>query len=141
MLPCAQTPQLQLLAVGAYQWLEVLQAAGMLKAMGVLVQVGCVLEPARLRQPRDDLEAMFVHDDDWVQANFPPGLPRVIVSHTRPEHMLGVLRRLDEGPRLTCALGYRNRGGTFDTEGMLQANGCNAMAIVDAVMGLLGEAA
>lgn len=141
MLPCAGTPQLQLLAVGAYQWLEARQAATMLNAMGVLVQLGCVLEPARLRQPRDDLEETFVHDDAWVQAHFPPGVPRVIVSHTRPEHMLGVLRRLDDGPRLTRALGYRNRGGTFDTAGMMLANGCNALAIVDAALALLGEAA
>src|SRR3546814_9174072 len=53
---------------------------------------------------------------------FPPLLPRVIVTHTRPEPMLGLLRRLDGGPARTVAHGYISRGGTLDVAGMLFAN-------------------
>ena len=37
--------------------------------------------------------------------------------------MAGVLRRFDNGPKRTRCLGFRNRGGTLDTAGMLFANG------------------
>jgi hypothetical protein len=73
-----------------------------------------VLEPGKLRVPRDSTEAAFVATDDQVAEPFPAHLPRVIVSHTRPEPMIGVLRCLDNGPQRTRYLGYRNCGGTFD---------------------------
>ncbi len=37
--------------------------------------------------------------------------------------MAGVLRRFDNGLQTTRYLGFRNRGGTLDTAGMLFANG------------------
>lgn len=47
--------------------------------------------------------------------------------------MIGVLRRLDNGPQRTRYLGYRNRGGTLDTAGLLFANGATwAHIIVEA---------
>jgi fructose 1,6-bisphosphatase len=52
--------------------------------------------------------------------------------------MLGVLRRLDDGPARTRALGYISRGGTLDVPGMLFANRCtwaHAVAAAAAVAG------
>jgi hypothetical protein len=47
--------------------------------------------------------------------------------------MLGALRRIDNGPTKTIALGYINRGGTLDRKGMLFANKCSwAHALVAA---------
>ena len=83
-----------------------------------------VIEPGRLRVPRDDLEAAFVLGDEALRALFPPELPRVLLCHTRPEPMLGVLRRIDGGHAKMRALGYINRGGTLDVTGMLRANRC-----------------
>ena len=97
-----------------------------------------VLEPGRLRAPRDAIEAGFVLDDAALQALFPPGLPRVLMSHTRPEPMLGVLRRIDEGPVRMTALGYISRGGTLDVPGLLFANRCTWAHAVDAAASLAG---
>ena len=130
--------QLQLVAIGAYQLQQALRAQAHLAAHGCRSCVSVVLEPGRLRIPRDELEAAFVLDDSTLQALFPPALPRVLLCHTRPEPMLGVLRRLDGGPAHTTALGYINRGGTLDVDGMLFANRCTWAHAVDAAARLTG---
>lgn len=116
--------ELQFVALGAYQLDEALKAQRRLQRRGRRACVSVVLEPARLRAPRDALEAGATLSDAALAAWFPPRLPRVILSHTRPEPMLGLLRRIDAGPRRTAALGYLSRGGTFDVAGMLFANRC-----------------
>lgn len=123
----ADTPtqaDVQLIAIGAYQLQEALKARRRLMKHGVRACVTVVQEPGRLRQPRDETERGFVLDDTALSEWFPRGLPRVVLSHTRPEAMLGVLRRLDEGPSRMAVLGYINQGGTLDIGGMLYANRC-----------------
>jgi phosphoketolase len=127
----------QILAIGAYQLEEALQAHALLAAEGIPTCVTAVLEPARLRVPRDALEARWVLADATLHGLFPPRLPRVLLTHTRPEPMLGILRRLDDGPSRMVALGYINRGGTLDVNGMLLANRCTAEHAASAVRGLL----
>ena len=130
--------ELQFVALGAYQLEEALKARDHLAARGHACCVSVVLEPGRLRMPRDELESGFVLPDAAVHALFPQGLPRVLLCHTRPEPMLGVLRRLDDGPARTRALGYISRGGTLDVPGMLFANRCtwaHAVAAAAAVAG------
>lgn len=121
---------LQLVAIGAYQLGEALRARARLIPTGTTVCVTCVVEPGRFRYPRDEIENRFANDDAACAVLFPPGVPRILVTHTRPEVMLGILRRLDGGPGRTAALGFTNRGGTFDVEGMLFANGCTWAHIV-----------
>lgn len=116
--------ELQFVALGAYQLDEALKAQRRLQRRGRRACVSVVLEPARLRAPRDALEAGATLSDAALAQWFPPQLPRVILSHTRPEPLLGLLRRIDGGPRRTAALGYLSRGGTFDVAGMLFANRC-----------------
>ena len=81
-----------------------------------------LIEPGRFRTPRDPIEHSFVAGDAALAELFPPNMPRVIATHTRPEPMLGLLRRLDGGPSATVAHGYVSRGGTLDVPGMLFAN-------------------
>lgn len=131
--------KIQLLAIGAYQLEEALKAQEFLAQQGCLSCVTVIVEPGRLRVPRDEYEAEFVLDDESLHALFPPHLPRVLLTHTRPEPMLGVLRRLDGGPKNMCALGYINRGGTLDVAGMLFANRCTASHAVDAALTLIGK--
>ena len=118
------TAGMQFVAVGAYQLEQALQAHAFLERHGFATCVTAVIEPGRLRVPRDDLEAAFVLGDEALRALFPPELPRVLLCHTRPEPMLGVLRRIDGGHAKMRALGYINRGGTLDVTGMLRANRC-----------------
>lgn len=129
--------KVQLLAIGAYQLEEALKAQALLAEQNYPSCVTVIIEPGRLRAPRDEYEAAFVLDDAVLHALFPPHLPRVLLTHTRPESMLGVLRRLDGGPNNMRALGYINRGGTLDVAGMLFANRCTAAHAVDAALSLI----
>lgn len=137
--PLEPETRIQLVAVGAYHLEEARRAAETLAQKGIHAQVVAVLEPGRLRIPRDRIEADFVTDDEWLSRAFPVGMPRVLVTHSRPEPMLGVLRRIDGGPGKMLAAGYVNRGGTFDVEGMLFANQCTWAHIVQRAATLLGE--
>jgi phosphoketolase len=124
-------------ALGAYQLTEALRAAERLEQRGAGCMVVYILEPSRFRAPRDAAEARFIQgggsDDGSGERQdaarrerlFPAGATaRVILTHTRPEPLLGVLRPLDTGPGRTIALGYTNHGGTLDTNGLLFANRC-----------------
>lgn len=132
--------RLQLVAIGAYQLIEAQRAAARLRGRGFPVVVTCIVEPARLRAPRDEIEAGFVRSDTAVHALFPPNLPRLLVTHTRPEPIMGVLRRIDGGPGRFRAHGYANRGGTLDVRGMLVANRCTWAHLVASAAGLLDVA-
>lgn len=123
--------RLQLVAIGAYQLQQCVWAAARFARSGIPLLVTYVVEPGRFRIARDKLEAEFVASDAELAEFFPAGLPRVVVSHTRPEPMAGVLRRIDRGPRTTRFLGFRNRGGTLDTAGLLFANGATWAHIVN----------
>lgn len=128
-----------LVAIGAYQLQETLLAADRLAARGVPVAVSYVLEPGRFRLPRDEREAAGVADEAAIQRLFPAEIEaRVILTHTRPEPMAGLLRRLDTGPRTTRVLGYIARGGTLDVQGMLFANRSTWAHVVEAVASTLG---
>ncbi len=130
--------ELQIVAIGAYQLEEALKAAHRLKTHGRNVLVTALFEPGRFRLPRDPIEAAFTASDGELDALFPKGMPRVIVSHTRPEPILGLLRRLDSGPDATAARGYVSRGGTLDVAGMLFANRCSWAHLIDAAVPLAG---
>ena len=116
--------EIDLVATGAYQLAAAGRAWRRLRSRGVATNLIYLAEPGRFRTPRDEEEAQYIHDDETVRRWFVPGRPRVFLTHTRPEPFLGALRRLDDGPALTAALGYRNRGGTFDVDGLMFANRC-----------------
>jgi phosphoketolase len=133
----ASNAEAQIVAIGAYQTQEALAAHRRLKERGRKACVTVILEPGRFREARDDIECRFTANEKAREALFPTDMPRVILSHMRPEPTLGVLRRLDGGPSRTRALGYINRGGTMDVFGMLFANRCTWAHALDAVAGLL----
>jgi phosphoketolase len=129
--------EVQIVAVGAYQAVEALRACERLCARGRPACVTAILEPGRLRAPRDGLEAAFARGDVELDRAFPPGLPRVLVTHTRPEPMQGLLRRIDRGSERMASLGYIGRGGTLDVFGMLFANCCTWGHVVEAAATVL----
>ncbi|WP_066340780.1 xylulose 5-phosphate 3-epimerase [Azohydromonas lata] len=125
MVKACDAPEVLLIAIGAYQLQQALLAATRLDGAGHPTAVTCVIEPGRLRVPRDERERAFVATDEAVQRLFPAQAnARVVVTHMRPEPTLGLLRRLDTGPLRTRVLGYVGRGGTLDVAGMLFANRC-----------------
>ncbi len=131
--------QVQLAAIGAYQANEAMIACARLAAHDAPACVTAILEPGRLRAARDPLETDFVLNDDVLKGLFPSDLPRVLITHTRPEPMTGLLRRLDGGPDRLRSLGFLSRGGTFDVFGMLFVNRCTWAHIVEAAAVLLNR--
>lgn len=116
----------QLVAVGSYQLQQAKMAWQRLSERSVDASLIYLQEPGRYRQPRDVHETEWVVDESQRLALFPTSVQaRVFLVHTRPEVILGHLRTLDLGPDKTAALGYINRGGTLDVNGLLLANRCS----------------
>lgn len=132
--------RIDLVATGAYQLAEMRRAWRRLRDRGLAANLVYLGEPGRFREPRDPVEATALHDDELLRRWFARGLPRLFLTHMRPEPFLGALRRLDDGPSQTRALGYRNHGGTLDVEGLMFANRCTWAHVVAAAADLLGHA-
>lgn len=118
----APQARILLVAIGAYQLAEALKAADRLAQRGVAAAVAYIIEPGRFRLPRDEREAAHGSPADLVSLFPQTQDARVILTHTRPEPMVGLLRRLDTGAQKTRVLGFLSRGGTLDVGGMLFAN-------------------
>ncbi|RTR05310.1 xylulose 5-phosphate 3-epimerase [Halomonas nitroreducens] len=117
----AEAPALQLFALGAYQLIEMDKALARLDRAGIATSLYAIQSPGRLRQPRDAREAGVTLEANARTERVADCPARVFLCHGRPEPLNGVLRPLDTGDG-TRFLGYRNRGGTLDTFGMLFAN-------------------
>jgi phosphoketolase len=129
-----------LAAAGGYQLLQALRASDRLAERDVSHALLYLLEPARFREPRDDLEAAALAPSAAARRLFPEDAHvRVFLSHTRPEALLGLLAPLSTGPGRTRVLGFLNRGGTLDVPGMLFANRCTWAHAVAAVEGMFGR--
>lgn len=134
-----EAAEVQLVTIGAFQAQEALKAASRLRVRGLTACVTAVLEPGRLRAARDAHEAAAILPPAELEAAFPVGRSRVVVSHTRPEPMIGLLRRIDPGPDRMSGLGYISRGGSLDVFGMLFANHCTWAHIVEAALKVTGR--
>jgi phosphoketolase len=130
---------LMIVATGAYQLAAARRAYERLGTRGVDAALVYLAEPGRFRQPRDDQEEAYTLNDAFVSTLFPADIPRVFVTHTRPEPYLGALRRIDTGPASTRALGFINRGGTLDVDGLMFANRCTWAHIVHEAAIVLGR--
>ncbi|MFW5698803.1 MAG: xylulose 5-phosphate 3-epimerase, partial [Planctomycetota bacterium] len=130
----------ELVAIGAYQTTQALDAATRLNEHGIPTRVVAVLEPGRFREARDAAEAAYIHPQA-VRSHFfhLGGIVRIFISHTRPQAILGCMRPLDTGPRNTAALGFIGHGGTLDVAGMLAVNRCGSVHAAATAAHLLGR--
>ena len=131
-LHSAAAAKVQLFAVGAYQLIEMQRALVRLESAGIPASLFAIQEPGKLREPRDEQEASATLSQCRLSQLVPDVHARVFLSHCRPEPLCGVLRSLDTGLR-SRFLGYRNRGGTLDTFGMLYANRATWAHVLEAV--------
>lgn len=129
--------EVQLITVGAYQLIAAQQAAIKLKQRGIAYSIVAITEPGRFRSPRDRVEANFTHSDAEIRRIIPHCDKRIFITHTHAAVMTGVLRRLDTGSANSVFLGYENRGGTLDVEGMQLLNRQDPDHIFDACVELL----
>lgn len=114
---------LLLIANGSYQLGEMLRAAERLKQADCAYRLVYLQEPGRFRAPRDHWEAEVHADDELVTRLFPDSMDmRVMLTHMRPEVARGHLWPILPDARRSSVLGYRNRGGTLDVDGMQFAN-------------------
>jgi phosphoketolase len=134
----AEQAELVLVPVGAYQLAEVLRASRRLAERQVPHAVVYLLEPGRFRRPRRAAEREHQASPAVRSALFPERASRrLLVTHTRPEPMLGLLEPL-QAPARSAALGYVNEGGTYDTPGLLLVNRSSWAHVVAEAAGLLG---
>jgi len=114
--------KLMLGAVGAYQLGEVLRACKRLAERNIPAVVVYWLEPGRLHE--DCAGTEYGIPTDVLQSLHSPSLSAwVFCTHTRPHCAWGLLGPLLGGRKL-AVLGFRNKGGTLDTPGMLFVNRC-----------------
>lgn len=114
---------LLLIANGSYQLAEMQRAIKRLEEVGYAYRLVYLQEPGRFRAPRDLLEQQVVADEALRARLFPARMGRrVLLTHMRPEVARGHLWPILPDASQSAALGYRNRGGTFDEAGMLFAN-------------------
>jgi phosphoketolase len=131
--------RLILTAVGAYQLEEVLKASERLREKQVSHSVVYMLEPGRYRRPRSIGEETHRVTVQLEKELYPDIVrPRIFVSHTRPEILLGVLETLHTGYGTTRALGFINHGGTLNVHGMFFVNRCSWCHILLEVTEVLG---
>lgn len=117
--------RLILVAIGAYQLMEVLRASRRLAERPIAHAVVYLLEPGRFRATRSIAEQAHQAPPDVIARLFPTKVtPRLFVSHTRPETILGLLGPLHTGAA-TVGLGYTNHGGTLSTHGLAFVNRCS----------------
>lgn len=133
-----ETASLTLAAIGTYQLLETLKVSKQLAAKKIPHAMVYIQEPGKLREPRNDGERKHAVSDRILGKLFPQCTKELLlITHTRPEPMVGALQRLWQGRKLR-ALGFINEGGTLDSDGMLFVNRCSASHIVDAALDLAG---
>lgn len=112
-----------LIANGSYQLGEMQRAAARLKEADVAYRLVYLQEPGRFRAPRDRWEIDGLAADGVTERLFPERMElRVLLTHMRPEVARGHLWPILPDARRNSVLGYRNRGGTLDAEGMQFAN-------------------
>jgi phosphoketolase len=134
----AERAELVLVAVGAYQLGEALRASQRLAEREVAHIVVYLLEPGRFRLPRSRVEEEHLAPAQVRSALFPRHIrTAVLLTHTRPEPMLGMLEPFHKY-RSIAGLGYINRGGTYDTPGLLFVNRCSWAHCVAAAARLSG---
>jgi phosphoketolase len=127
-----------LTAVGAYQLVQILRASERLTARRIEHAVVAMLEPGRFRHPRGEGERAHAAPAGVVQACYPETVrPRVFLTHTRPESLLGALGPLHTGAD-TVGLGFVNHGGTLSIEGLLFVNRATWAHAVQAAARRLG---
>jgi phosphoketolase len=129
--------KVQLVTIGAYQLIAACQAAIELEKKAIPYSIVAITEPGRFRSPRDQIEEHFTHTDQAIARIIPHCDKRVFVTHTHAAVMTGILRRLDTGPASSVFLGYQNRGGTLDIEGMQLLNRQDPDHIVEACLTVL----
>jgi phosphoketolase len=112
--------RLLLIAVGAYQLAEMLLASRRLADRRVPHAVSYVFEPGRFRDSRSAREEQHLSPVSIREEVFGTSTPMIIMTHTRPEPVIGCWRSL-QGRRIRL-MGYRNQGGTLNTPGMLYVN-------------------
>ena len=118
-----QGAEWELVAVGAYQLLEMRKVFVRLQERGYRARLIYLQEPMRFRQGRDRWEEQVLCAQP--ERLFDPAVAvRIFLTHGRPEALLGALRPIDAGPQRCACLGYINQGGTLDVGGLLFANRC-----------------
>ena len=116
---------LALIAIGAYQLIEILKASKRLKEHNIPHIISYIFEPARFSEATNQGETEHLANDKTKKEILPDNIKQILIaSHTRPQIMLGSLQPLWQN-RQVKALGFINQGGTLGISEMLFVNKCS----------------
>ncbi len=123
--------KLWLVAIGSFQLLEIIKASERLTEKKIAHGVSYIIEPARMRDPRNPQEEAICLKDSNIMKIIPEGVKSLVVSvHCRPEIIRGVMHRTLVNYNASV-LGFIGNGGTLSPEGMLFINKCSWAHIVN----------
>ncbi|MBL0319134.1 MAG: xylulose 5-phosphate 3-epimerase [Alphaproteobacteria bacterium] len=129
--------KLALIAIGSYQLAEILVASHRLRTHHIPHRVIYILEPGRLRAPRNESERTHLTPSSLVASILPQRINSIVcLTHTRPESMFGTLYPLFEHRKVTMH-GFINEGGTLDTDSLLYVNRCSYAHLLESTSLLL----
>jgi phosphoketolase len=118
----AKNAKIVLIAIGAYQLIEIIKASARLKAKSIAHITSYIIEPGKFRTARNNGEQAHLANKNILNNIVPSNIKDIIISsHTRPEVMLGTLQPLWQD-RNVKALGFINCGGTLGVDDMLFVN-------------------
>lgn len=127
-----------IIAIGAYQLIEAIKASERLTQKKVPHIVSYIAEPGKFRKPRDPGECENCVTEDTLKEIIPTRIKKaVLISHTRPEIIIGILNSLLKSVEIS-ALGFINQGGTLGTDDMLFVNKSSWAHILESIEESLG---
>jgi phosphoketolase len=131
--------KIALIAIGSYQLEEILKASQRLSEQKIAHIISYIAEPGKFRNPRNLDEQKHLAKKLVLEKILPKNIEHIlIVSHTRPEIILGILQPLWQGRKSVRAIGFINCGGTLEVDDMLCVNQCSWAHIVQNVKVILG---
>ena len=122
-----------LVAIGAYQLNEALKASKRLTEKGIPHITSYIIEPGKFRKARNKGEQSHLASKEIVDKILPFSARKVVImTHTRPELITGIMQPLLSGRQHTT-MGFIGEGGTLSTDGMLFVNKCSWAHAIEAV--------
>ncbi len=130
--------KIAILVIGSYQLQEAFKASKKLQDKKIAHIISYISQPGKFRNPRNIGEQNNLAKKSVLQKILPKNIDHIlIISHTRPEIILGILQPLWQNKKSVKAIGFINNGGTLGIDDMLYINKCSWAHILQNVANII----